>query len=454
MIFSHQRPLIGDARSEAIDALHAATAIYTREAVVDDLLDRISWPQGGRKLVDPSCGDGMFLARAMARCPDIGAVGQIEGWEIHPAAAAAARARLAAVLVDKGMSAAGARSVAHQVVRNGDFLVDGPRDRRYHVIAGNPPYLRAAAVPALLRAEYALVTPAHARADLLHAFLDRCAEVLTDDGEVAFVTDDRWLFNVGAAGLRASVGRRLGIDHLQRLDPASAFYRPKHRRAGTPPRIHPVAVVLRGRDRSATTLGGDAVYPDAADDVGDDGRRLGDIARVRLAPWLGSFGVFVLATAAAAHLPAEMLVPCVDTDDIVDGRLRQPGRVAIRTTPNAEPPRSVMRHLDATLYRMAPRGRRNPRWLSPESWHHIDLSTPSLLVPRIARSLRPVRVPAGVLPINHNISIVAAGSVDLEEIEAILSSERANAWIRERAARLENGYLSVTTTLLRQLPVE
>lgn len=454
MILSHQPSLIGDARSAAIDALHAATAIYTREAVVDDLLDRIDWPSGGRRLVDPSCGDGMFLARAIARCPNIGAASLLDGWEIHPAAAAAARARVAAALADLGMPAAAARGAAARMIRTGDFLTEGPRDRRWHVVAGNPPYLRFTNVPDLLRREYLEVVPGHAAGDLLHSFLDRCAEVLTDDGEMAMVTADRWLINVGAAGLRAVVGRRLGIDHLKRLDPASAFYRPKHRRAGTPPRIHPVAVVLRGRDRSTTVLGGDAIYPGAAVDCAGAGRRLGDVARVRLAPWLGTAGVFVLGAAVATNLPPDLLVPCVDTDDIVGGRLRPAGRVAIRTLPDVEPPPAVMRHLDATLHRMAPRGRRTPRWLSPESWHQLDLSQPSLLVPRIARSLRPVRVPAGVLPINHNLSIVAAGAADLDEIEAILSSERADAWIRERAARLENGFVSVTTTLLRQLPVE
>lgn len=444
------------ARADAIDALHAATAIYTAEPVVDDLLDRIDWPRGTRRLVDPSCGDGAFLDSALRRIlqTDVFVPDLIEGWEVHPFAAEQARIRVARTLAAFSISQTLATSLARQIVRNADFLTEGPREpARYHAIVGNPPYLRFANVPALLRQEYAAVVPDHAQADLLHSFLDRCTEVLAEDGEIALVTADRWLFNMGAAALRAALGQRLGIDHLERLDPSTAFYRPKQRVKGAPPRIHPVAVVMRRPSADSIVLGDTAIYPDAANDDATPVVMLGEVAQVRLAPWLGSAGIFVVGAAAASRLPPELLVPCVDTDDIVDGILQAPKRFAIRTGPHAEPPPAVMAHLDANLHRMAPRGRRTPRWLPPETWHALDLSQPSLLIPRIAKTLRPVRVPPGVLPINHNLSIVAAGELPLEHIEAVLSSDRAEAWVRARAPRLENGYLSITTTLLRQLPV-
>ena len=63
------------------------------------------------------------------------------------------------------------------------------------------------------------------------------------------------------------------------------------------------------------------------------------------------------------------------------------------------------------------------------------------------------RVRAGVLPINHNLSIVAADSKTLDEIEEVLCSDEANAWMQAHAARLESGFFSLTTTLLRQMPI-
>lgn len=64
-----------------------------------------------------------------------------------------------------------------------------------------------------------------------------------------------------------------------------------------------------------------------------------------------------------------------------------------------------------------------------------------------------MRVPAGVLAVNHNLTIVAAGDRSLDEIEETLSSERAMTWVANRAPRLENGFFSITTKLLRAIPV-
>lgn len=448
-----------EARSAAVAALHAATAIYTAEPVVDQLLDQVTWPRGGGRLVDPSCGDGMFLARALVRllaempgCGPSGVAEALEGWEIHPAAAGAARDRLQGVLVGHGWAVARAAAAAAGVVRCGDFLTEGPSGARYDVIAGNPPYLRFLNVPELLRREYAAVLPVHAQADLLHAFLDRCDLTLRPGGVVALVTADRWLFNAGAAKLREVLGQRFGIRALARLDVTTSFYRPKQRRLGAPPRIHPVAVVLGAKESSSLTLGAEPVYPDGQGE-GVAGPTLGDVAEVRLAPWLGSAGIFVVDGDVAAGLPRECLVPAIDTDDVRGGELQEPTRFALRTRPEVEPPAAVMAHLAANLPRMAPRGRRVPAWLPPESWHKKDLSRPSLLVPRIAKSLKPVRVPPGVLPVNHNLSVVSAGKASLDAIEAVLRSPEAEAWVRARAARLENGYYSLTTSLLRRLPV-
>jgi len=180
---------------------------------------------------------------------------------------------------------------------------------------------------------------------------------------------------------------------------------------------------------------------------------LGEIASVSLAPWLGTKGIFVVDKETAAKLPAEHLVPAIDTDDIRDGQLQEPTRYAIRTSPDCSPPLAIMDHLEVNRHRMAKRGLRKTPWLPPESWHKRPLDKPLLLVPRIARSLRPVRVPPGILPINHNLSIVAAGKRSLDEIEDLLLSEESNDWMRTHAARLEDGFFSLTTRLLRQLPV-
>lgn len=447
-------------RAAAIDALHAATAIYTCEPVVDELLDHVRWPSGTRSLVDTSCGDGAFLRRALERLlqlqpglDDEAVLERLSGWEIHPYAADEARRRVAEVFAEHGYTYARAAALASRMVHCGDFLTEGPKSPSFDAIVGNPPYMRMSHVPEPLRAEYERELPDYAQADLLHSFLDRCARVLRRDGDLAMVTADRWLLNSGAAQLRAAIGAHFRLAHLERIDVASAFYRPKQRRAGSPPRVHPCAVVLNASRGAPITRapiypGSDILLPHAP------GLTLGDVADVRLAPWLGTPGIFLVDAGVAARLPASALVPAVDTDDIRDGLLREPTRRAILTKPDTAPPQAVVDHLVRELPRMCARGRRpNNRWLPPEPFHNFDLGQPSLLVPRIAKSLKPVLVPPGVLAVNHNISIVRSRERTLEEIAGWLSSPEANAWIRVAAAPLESGYLSITTRLLRQLPV-
>lgn len=447
-------------RDQAIDVLHAATAIYTQEPVVDELLDDVDWPRDNRRLVDPSCGDGAFLGRALQRIlkqrPNIDATSLLEvleGWELHPVAVAESRARVSSLLTGHGWAIGNAMATAKTLVRHSDFLTDGPSTPCYHVIAANPPYLRSTNVPALLRNEYQALLPRYASTDLLHGFLDRCAALLHPDGEIALVSSDRWLFNSGTAMLRTVLGQSLGIHHLRRLDAKTSFYRPKQRRKGSPPRVHPVAIILRAPTPGCIPLTEAAIYPDRPETANGATQLLEDVAEVRLAPWLGAPGIFVVDQEVAHGLPAECLVPAVDARDIRDGQLLPPRRFALRTRPDQEPPPAVMAHLAANMHRMAPRGRRPQLWTPPESWHQWNLEQPSLLVPRIARTLRPVRVPPGTLPMDHHLRITATNRATLEQIEDALCCEDALQWMKAHAAPLENGYFFLGAKLLRRLPV-
>lgn len=457
------KPDVQKERELAIERLHNSTSFYTAEPIVDRLLDMLAWPCDSRTLVDPSCGDGAFLGAALERLLTVEADASdecimhlVQGWEIHYFAAAEARLRLERILVAHGRSAARAQAIAQGMVTVGDFLTQGPQVPTWDCVAGNPPFLRYANLPAILREEYEATLPDYSQGDILHSFIARLAKVLKRRGEIALVTSDRWLFTESAADLREVEGRSRGLRHLERLDCSSAFYRPKSRRSGQPPRIHPVAVVLCDADVATIALTRAPIYPEADDAPYVGCNPLQSVAAVRLAPWLGKHGLFVVdgATAAAANIPSEMLVPAVDTDNMKGGVLSAPTKFAIRTYRNVEPPASVMAHLDANMHLLAKtKIRKTQRWLPPESFEKMDLSQERLLIPRIANSLRPVRIPAGILPLDHGISIVGAGSMTLDQLEEALLRPEAEAWVRARAPRLENGYFSLTTKLLRALPV-
>ena len=450
-----------DVRSEAIDRLHAATAIFTAEDVVLKMLRQVGWPTPAGRLLDPSAGDGAFVVAALAQLAlapnDCVEVSRVHGWELHPLAVREARARVVALLLSREWRADAAQEAAARTVTEGDFLTDGPDTGEFALIMGNPPFLRRQSWPGYYLDHYAKILPAHASADLLHAFLDRCATLLREDGVMSFVTSDRWLFNLTAGQLREKLGEKVGLDHVERIDETTSFYRPKYRRIGTPPRIWPVQVVFRRAAHARFPLTSAAISPD---EFGQEvppppARTLADVALVRLAPWLGPIGVFVVNTATAAAFDGHPMLPAVDTDDLdpATDTLRAPSRFALLTQRELEPEGALRNHLLQRLHLMPKRKGKRPYWIPPETIT-LNVDRPSLLVPRIARRLRAIRVPAGILPINHNISVVSEdGGLSLDELERLLTCEASQAWMRRNAPRLENGYLSVTTGLLRRLPV-
>ncbi len=121
---------------ETLDKLRGG--YYTPEEVVRWLT---AWAvrSADDEILEPSCGDGVFLAAAAERLRELGASKaragkQLTGIEIIPEEAAKSAARLRTVL-----GRPGAKSI-----RCGDFfewLEDGPA-RRFDCAIGNPPFIR------------------------------------------------------------------------------------------------------------------------------------------------------------------------------------------------------------------------------------------------------------------------------------------------------------------------
>ena len=121
-------------------------------------------------------------------------------------------------------------------------------------------------------------------------------------------------------------------------------------------------------------------------------------------------------------------------------------------TGNSEPPRAVLAHLDATVGRMPLRGRRKVRWLPPETFAgRLPLDQDAVLVPRIAKRLTRIRLPAGRLPVNHGLVVVSGLPVAavLSMLDDPVVQAQANA--RRSASTTATG--AFTATLLRQLVI-
>ncbi len=450
-----------DVRDASVDEIHARTAIYTATPVVARMLDRIGWPHDfNGALLDPSCGDGSFLIEALSRLPlsvnDSRTALRVRGWEIHPGAVGICRQRLVEFFVNRGWGGDLAFSTAAQMVTHADFLTDGPQETKFDVIAGNPPYLRFTHLPEYFRNLYRDKLPLYCQGDLLNAFLHQCVSMMPTDGVISIVSADRWLFNEGCNELRERLGEHVGVDYVGRLDVNSAFYRPKLRRAGTPPRIHPVEVVLRPRATAARQLTAAPVAIDG-EKTAPAGPTLDDIAFVHLAPYVGTDGVFTVDTSTAAKLRAAGadLVPLAHPRDadLATDILGPVQRWGIRTSKDVEPTGAVAEHIQANRAKLPDRCKRGSWWMPVESLSG-DVSVPCILIPKICRKIRAIDVPAGRLPFDHHLVVRPKPGHTLAEIKAVVLSEQANAWLRLNGARLENDYFQIRTRCFRTMPVE
>jgi hypothetical protein len=184
----------------AVDKINLGS-FYTPEPVADLVLSLVL---GGRdlagvRLIDPTCGDGGFLALAVARGL---APSQLAGLDIDAEAVAAARARVPGVAVAVG------------------DLFSAELGGGFTAVVGNPPYVRVERVGAATKGRVAATlarlypdAPAEVaqvigRGDLAAWSMARSAALLGPGGRLGFVVSAALLDADYAAPLWRLLGRR------------------------------------------------------------------------------------------------------------------------------------------------------------------------------------------------------------------------------------------------------
>jgi len=193
--------LVGQATSEA----KLRGEVYTPVEVAMGMVRRMRWPLEGSRLLDPSCGDGVFLEAAMCRLAELDLPVEearrilrqdVQGWDSHAPAVAACRQRLEAVSRALGFEG----DLPTLVVR--DALADD--GERFDAVLGNPPYLEAKRMPAALKLHVKRCCPIAATGafDLYGAFVERAFGALVPGGELCLIIPNRFLVTAYARKLR------------------------------------------------------------------------------------------------------------------------------------------------------------------------------------------------------------------------------------------------------------
>lgn len=208
--------------------------VFTPQNIADRILAMVAWPKGTSRgaLLDPACGDGVFLEAAVRKVLAMGlprneVVSILEhrvvGWDVDGAQVIACRNRLQRLLERAGLSGIRIRLECRDALAATD-------DLPVACLVGNPPYLEAKRMPDELKRTIRASFPEAADGgfDLFGAFVALALRLTQCGGEIGLVVPNRFLTGAYAARLR----RRLSQEYVtevhdlstERVFPDAAVY--------------------------------------------------------------------------------------------------------------------------------------------------------------------------------------------------------------------------------------
>ncbi|GLW49094.1 type II DNA modification methyltransferase [Streptomyces sp. NBRC 14336] len=211
--------------------------VFTRAWVVELILDLLGYTAEKdlceRRLVEPACGGGAFLAvvasRVSGSCREHGrpitdAIAAVRAFDLLERNVEQSRSLIVTVLRDEGWGAEDAKKVAAAWVRRGDYLLQSDDEHRADYVVGNPPYIRLEDVPDDRMAAYRQAcSTMGGRADVYVGFYEVALRSLNPGGQLGFICADRWMRNQYGRRLRQLVTRHFSMDLALVMHDVDAF---------------------------------------------------------------------------------------------------------------------------------------------------------------------------------------------------------------------------------------
>jgi len=501
---------------DALDRLKSAPAdergaIFTRPEVVDFMLDLIGYttdkPLWRFRLLEPSFGGGEFLLKAVERLLEAARKAQIaardlaaaiRAVELHRDTFEQTRRELARLLHSKKMPADTQTKLLDAWLRNADFLLE-PYSEQFDFVVGNPPYVRQELIPANLLAEYRQrFTTLYDRADLYVPFMEKSLDLLSNEGQMAFICSDRWMKNRYGGPLRALISSGYSLRYYVDMVGTAAFQ--------SEVTAYPaITVIQRGISDASPLL---AHRPDVSRESlnqlyqlfkGPTSAHNGTVSALACCPrgdepWLlesdaqpslelvrrleaafptleetgCSVGIGVATGADKVYIAPydeldvedERKLPLVMTKDILDGTVRWRGLGVVnpfeedgRLADFAAYPRfarHILKHRE-TLQKRHCAQKANGSW-----YRTIDRITPSLtkkpklLVPDIKGEANIVLEEGELYP-HHNLYFITSEHWPLKALQRVLQCGIARLFVRAYSTKMRGGCLRFQAQYLRRI---
>jgi TaqI-like C-terminal specificity domain/Eco57I restriction-modification methylase len=492
--------------------VEARGAIYTRQEVVDFILDLIGYtsdkPLFHSPLLEPSFGDGDFLVPVIERLlesyrkhstdsQDItDLLPSIRAIELHRPTFSATRKRLQGILKDHGFNSQKVQTLLDQWLSQGDFLLT-PIKQSFSYIVGNPPYVRQELIPDALIAEYRnRFKTIYDRADLYIPFIERSLFLLKSGGALSFICSDRWMKNRYGGPLRRLVAERFHLKFYVDMVDTPAFH--------SEVIAYPAITVIKSEKPGATRLAHrpeinrDALSCLARELLSDKPsangiKELHGVARGR-EPWIleswdqlsvvrrlekdfptleeagCKVGIGVATGADKVFIgPFEKLdvepdrkLPLVMTRDILTGKVTWRGFGVINPFDESGGLVLLSQYPKLAAY-LEKHGKeikkRHVSKRNPESWYRtIDrinpclVKRPKLLIPDIKGEANIVYEDGQLYP-HHNLYYITSEEWNLKALQAVLKSGIARLFVSIYSTKMHGGFLRFQAQYLRRIRV-
>jgi len=477
--------------------------VLTKPHIVELILDLVGYSTDSnlpeQKILDPCCGEGIFLVHAAHRLmqsirgkeANVDALSDaIRGYDIDPRHVEATRVALTRALHRHDLPEHLSVELPKRWIQQADFLLTN-RSSSFDFIVGNPPYVRIEQLSSELQSVYRKrFATLFDRADLYVAFIEQSLSLLSRDGRLGFICADRWILNRYGAPLRKLITENFSIKTYVDLHQASPFetdviaypaifvvqnseqsqvsvYRMSE---GTPeeclgirqsPTVNtsPVDIyekwfhgeepwILTPPDRLRLLRSLEDKFPLLEETS----------ARVRIGIATGNDATYIVRS--GADIEPDRLIPLVMRADIRGGQVFDGDRFVINTYDSGGPislekfPR-LRRYLDSHASKLKSRhiATKSTAWFKTIDRPYPDMvPKPKLLIPDIAGSNEVVYEDGHFYP-HHNLYFILSDEWDLEVLGGLLSSKVALFFIWSYAVKMRGGYLRFQAQYLRKIRV-
>lgn len=162
---------------------------FTVNEKVQEYLVELLTPQSDWRVLEPSAGSGDIMRAVLNTYPE----SNMTGWEIDE------------TVISPDLN-----------IEIGDFFTKAKNiESKFHSIIGNPPYVAWKNVEENTRqSAYSVKQRYSDKTNLYYLFMDRCIDLLEDNGELIFIQPKEWMYSTSALPVREKMLRTGTITHI------------------------------------------------------------------------------------------------------------------------------------------------------------------------------------------------------------------------------------------------